>query len=222
MLRDRPAGELRARSPFLPFGFRPNTSTERRGTVSATLARNWWLVGLRGAAAALLCLGVLALPWPSIASLILLFAAYAIADGGLAILAGSWMARQGERSWMMIVEGMANLTAAGAVIVWPTAVALPFVRLASAWAIISGALMLAAARRITFLNGRWHLLVGGSASAMWGILLAAAGPSAGGDLRAIEWWFFAYGFFFGATLLAHALRLRRRHREAGLGFAALS
>jgi uncharacterized membrane protein HdeD (DUF308 family) len=221
ILRDRASSELETRSSSLRFGIRPNASAARSRAVSAMLARNWWLVALRAVAAALFCLGILALPLPSLASLVLLFTAYVIVDGGLAILAGSRAARQGERSWMLVFEGTANLMAAGAFVVWPAVIALPFVRLASAWAVVSGALMLAAARRISALNGRWNLVVGGAVSAIWGVLAAAAGPGTD-DLQAIEWWLFAYALFFGAPLVGHALRLRRRHREAGLDFAGVS
>src|SRR2546430_10896217 len=50
-----------------------------------TLARNWWGVALRGAAA--LIFGVLALVWPGITVLVLeaLFGAYALVDGVFAL-----------------------------------------------------------------------------------------------------------------------------------------
>ena len=53
--------------------------------MSAGLARNWWAVGLRGAAAMLFVIAILCLPSPTIASLMLMFAAYVAA---FAILAG--------------------------------------------------------------------------------------------------------------------------------------
>ena len=60
----------------------------RSGAMSAVLARNWWLVGLRALAAGVFVLCVALLPPQSIASLVVLFAAYVAADGALAILAG--------------------------------------------------------------------------------------------------------------------------------------
>jgi hypothetical protein len=86
--------------------------------MSAGLARNWWAVGLRGMAAVLFGLAILVLPSPTIASLVLLFAAYVTADGIFAILAGARAADQIERWWTLIVEGVTNLTVAGAVLVW--------------------------------------------------------------------------------------------------------
>jgi uncharacterized membrane protein HdeD (DUF308 family) len=49
--------------------------------MSAGLARSWWAIGLRGIATLLFGIAVLILPSPSIASLVLLFAAYVAADG---------------------------------------------------------------------------------------------------------------------------------------------
>jgi hypothetical protein len=62
--------------------------------MSAGLARNWWVVGLRALAAALLFVGLVTAPPAKIASLVLVFVAYLAADGALAILAGTLAARR--------------------------------------------------------------------------------------------------------------------------------
>ena len=69
------------------------------------LAENWWLILLRGIAA--LIFGILAFVWPGItvASLVLLWGAYAIADGIFALwaaMAGKG-AGAGPRWWLAIV-----------------------------------------------------------------------------------------------------------------------
>jgi hypothetical protein len=51
--------------------------------MSAGLARNWWVVGLRAAAATLFEIAVLSLPSPTLASLVLRFAAYVAATAHL-------------------------------------------------------------------------------------------------------------------------------------------
>jgi uncharacterized membrane protein HdeD (DUF308 family) len=100
--------------------------------MSAGLARNWWTIGLRGIAAVAFGLIVLALPSSTIASLVLLFAAYVVADGVFAIVAGARAAHQFERWWTLMLEGVINLTVAGAVLVWLALVVVPLVHLASA------------------------------------------------------------------------------------------
>src|SRR4051812_15656530 len=103
------------------------------GSMSTRVARNWWAVGARGIAAALFGLSVLALPAPTTASLVLLFAAYLAADGVFATVAGIRGAQRSERWRLLILEGMTNLAVAGTVLVWPTITIVPFFRLAGAW-----------------------------------------------------------------------------------------
>jgi uncharacterized membrane protein HdeD (DUF308 family) len=132
--------------------------------MSAGLARNWWAIGLRGAAAILFVIAVLCLPSPTVASLVLMFAAYVAADGAFAILAGMRAVPRDERWRLLILEGATNLAAAAAVLAWPAiAIAAPFVRLACAWAVVTGALLLAAAHRLSGPHGRWVLVLAGVA-----------------------------------------------------------
>lgn len=182
------------------------------GAMSAGLARNWWAIGLRGVAAAVFGLWLLALPSSTIASLVLLFAGYVVADGAFAILAGTRAAGRGERWWTLIVEGLTNLAAAATVLVWAAVAVVPWTNLVSGWAILTGALMLAAAHRLSVAHGRWLLAFTGGVSAGWGALAVAFEP---GDVRATELWLIAYALVFGVTLLILASRLRRRHRDPG-------
>ena len=61
--------------------------------MSADVARNWWVIGLRSAAAILFAIIILSLPTQAVAPLVFLFATYVAADGafamsGLAVLLG--------------------------------------------------------------------------------------------------------------------------------------
>jgi uncharacterized membrane protein HdeD (DUF308 family) len=184
--------------------------------MSAGLARNWWAIGLRGAVTILFGLIILALPRWTIASLVLLFAAYVTADGVAAVVAGARAAGRGERWWTLIVEGGANLAAAAAALIWAALAVVPLVSLASGWAVLTGGLMLAAAHRLSASHGRWLLAFGGGVSAGWGALMVAWGP-ASDNLRGTERWLIAYALVFGVTLVVLSLRLRQRDRQARLG-----
>lgn len=184
----------------------------RCARMSAGLARNWWVVGLRGVAAMLFGIAVLSLPSPTIASLVLLFAAYVAADGAFAILVGMRAAQRGARWRLLMLEGATNLAAATAVLAWPAlAIAAPFVRLVCAWAMVTGALLLAAAHRLSVPYGRWVLVLAGAASAGWGPLATAADVS---DFRVIQLWLVGYAVVFGGALIALAGRLQRQQRLA--------
>jgi uncharacterized membrane protein HdeD (DUF308 family) len=187
----------------------------RRAAVSTGLARNWWAVGLRGLATVIFGLVViLLLPSSTTASFIMLFAAYVAADGCFAILA-ALLAAEGRatRWWTLILEGLTVLVLAGWVLVWPAIAVVPFLHALSIWAIVSGAFMLAAARRLSRFHGRWILALGGGISTGWGILLATIGPDATDNPRAMAVWLIGYAVLFGATLMVPGVHLRRRHRE---------
>jgi uncharacterized membrane protein HdeD (DUF308 family) len=169
-------------------------------------------IGLRGLAGLALGVGILLLPSATLASLVLLFALYIAADGALAILIGIHEAQRGESWQMPVLEGVSNIAVAGAVLVWPAVAVVPFVRLASAWAIVTGAILLAAAHRLPRPHGRPALALAGGISAGWGVLLATAGPGAGSEPRTIGLWLAAYAVLFGATLFALGHHLRG-HRE---------
>ena len=96
-------------------------------------------------------------------------------------------------------------------VLWLRLTIIAFIMIA-AWAIVTGALMLAAAFRVNFQNGRWWLLLSGAASVVFGALLILA-PLAGAVV--LTWWLGAYALVFGGALLVLAFRLQsRRSRDA--------
>jgi uncharacterized membrane protein HdeD (DUF308 family) len=166
---------------------------------------------LRALFGGMFVIAVLLLPRPTLAAFILIFAAYVAADGALAIVAAVRAMRRGEVWQTLIFEGTINLTLAGAVLIWPAMAAVAFVRLTSAWAIVTGAILVAAARRLPLSHGRWVLALAGIVSAVWGALAAALGPSSESAPETLGWWLIAYALPFAATLLVLAGLLQRRH-----------
>ncbi len=178
--------------------------------MNAQLARNWWVMALRGVCAILFGLIAFLMPGITIATLVLLFAAYMLVDGVVAIVSGIRAATRRERWWPFILEGVVDLLAGAIAIVAPIATVLAFVWLCAAWAVVSGAMMIAAAFRLRATHGKWWLGFGGLVSIIWGGLLFVA-PVAGAVV--LTWWIGAYALFFGGSLLVLAFRLRRRHQE---------
>jgi uncharacterized membrane protein HdeD (DUF308 family) len=186
----------------------------RSDTMSAGLARNWPAVGMRAGLAVLFAITVLLLPRPTLGVLVLTFAAYVAADGAMAIVAGIRAMRRGELWQTLIFEGAVNISVAGVVLAWPAMAALAFVRLTSVWAILTGALLLAAARRLSLSHGRWLLALAGVVSGVWGVLAAAVGPSSESTPETMAWWLVGYALPFAVMLLALAGLLRRRHQQS--------
>ena len=145
-----------------------------REALSEILADSWWTVGLRGLIGIAFGLICLLVPAAAILVLILLFSAYMLVDGVLAIASGIKAARNGERWGLFILEGVVNIAAGAVAFLWPAITTVVFVILIAVWAIISGGLMLGAAFRLKLDHGRGWLALGGVASAIFGIVLLVA------------------------------------------------
>ena len=180
--------------------------------MSACLARNWWAVLLRGLLAIVLGVLTLALPAVSLASVVLLFAVYMLADGVLGIVSAIRAARRHERWGWLVLEGLLDIAAGVAALVWPGLTIIVFVALVAAWAIITGIALLGATFRLTAQHGRWLMGLAGVLSVIWGILLIIA--PIGGAL-VLMLWIGAYALVFGITLVVLAFRLRARRTQQG-------
>ena len=186
------------------------TSMERHDALSEVLADSWWAVGLRGLLGVAFGLICLLVPSAAILALILLFSAYMLVDGALAIASGIKAARNGERWGLLILEGLVDLAAGVIAFLWPAITTVAFVILIAVWAVISGALMLTAALTLKIDHGRWWLALGGIASVIFGIVLLIA-PVVGAIV--LTWWLGAYAIVFGVMLLVLAFQLHGKKEE---------
>src|SRR5689334_3973729 len=186
-----------------------NPHAEQSDAMSAALAQNWWLIALRGVLAIIIGVIAFAAPVATMLSLVLLFSAYMLVDGVLAIVAALRAARQHERWALLVLEGIVSIAVAATAVLWPGITIVAYVLLVAAWAIVTGALMLGAAFRLNLDHGRWWLVLGGIASLIYGALLIIA-PLIGALV--LTWWFGAYALVFGVFMLVLAFRLRA-HRD---------
>jgi uncharacterized membrane protein HdeD (DUF308 family) len=183
----------------------PYSTASPLDRLGAALARNWWLIGLRGLLG--LVFGVIAfiVPIATILALVLLFSAYMLVDGVFAIFAAIRAAQQREHWGLLALQGIASVAAGVIAFLWPGITVLAFVLLIAAWSIVSGALMLAAAFQTE--TGRWWLLFGGIAALVFGVLMIVA-PLIGAIV--LTWWLGAYALVFGIALIVLAFKLRSR------------
>src|SRR5262249_3587480 len=184
-----------------PLGFDPG----RSDALSELLAQHWWAVGLRGILAIIFGLICLLTPGIAVGALVLLFAAYMLVDGVFAIISGIRAARSGESWGLLILEGIVDLAAGALAVIWPAITLVALVWIVAIWAIVSGALMLAAAFALNPDYGRWLLALGGIASFVFGILLIIE-PLIGAVVLTL--WIGAYALVLGVLRLVLTCQLQ--------------
>ena len=176
-------------------------------TLGAALARNWWLIVLRGVLGVVFGLIALIMPVATILALVLLFSAYMLVDGSFSIYAAIRAGRQGESWGLLAFQGITSMVAGVLAFLWPVITVLAFVLLIAAWSIVSGCVMLAAALGTE--QARWWLALGGAAAMVFGVLMIVA-PLAGAVV--LTWWLGAYALVFGVALLILAFKLRSHYQ----------
>lgn len=187
--------------------------------MTSALLRHWWMLALRGVLAG--SFGLVVLSWPdlTLGQFVVLFAAYALADGLCAVFSAFGLCERWIDAGPVLAEGAVSLVVGAAALTWPL-VPLLLVYLVATWGIIMGALELAAAVALRGdRGGSWLLAIGGVSSLMLGMFLVLIpGAATAGVARVVG----AYALIFGALLAAASLRLwrLRPHRPArGLGVA---
>lgn len=171
-----------------------------------TLTRNWWAVLLRGVAGILFGIFAVLVPGISLAALVLVFGAYAFADGVLNVVSAIRRRGASDRWWVLLLEGVVGIGIGVATFIWPGITALALLYLIAAWALVTGAFEIAAAIRLRkVITGEWLLVLSGIASIALAVLLMLfPGPGA----LVVVLWIGAYAFVSGALLIALGLRLR--------------
>ena len=170
------------------------------------LARNWWLVLLRGICA--IIFGVLTLMWPglSLLTLVVLYGVFALFDGGLAIGAAIMGGAPAPRWWLALV-GVLGIGAGAVTLMWPGITGIVLLYFIAGWAIAAGVFEIVGAFRLRKeIEGEWWLIAAGVLSVLFGVLiLMFPGAGALGIAFAIAW----FAILYGGLLIGLSLRLKK-------------
>ena len=185
------------------------------------LARNWWMMAVRGLLAMLFGIAILAWAHDSLWSIVVLFGGYAILDGLWAIAAVIRASPQGPRreAWPLAAEGGASLGLGLLALVWPF-VSHETILIIAGWGLITGALELVLASRAPDRAICWLLATAGAFSCfLAGLVLIL--PHA--DAALVASLLGAYALVFGVVVTMAAVVFRRSHiagrARAGSGSA---
>ena len=170
------------------------------------LGRNWGWVALRGVVAVLF--GIFAFVWPgkTLAAVVLVFGAFALADGILSLIAAFKVRDQGKPFWSLVIVGLLGIAAGAATFFWPGMTALVLVTFIGAWALVMGIFEIVAAIRLRKeIEGEWLMGLSGLLSVLFGLFVLFQ-PGAGA--LALIWVIGGYALFFGCLLIVLAFKLK--------------
>jgi len=171
-----------------------------------TLAKNWWLLLLRGIVAILFGLIALACPGVSLLILIAVYGVYALADGLFALTAAFRHGAVAPRWWLLFI-GLAGVAAGVLTLTYPIVTAIILLTFIGLWCIVRGVLEIVGAIQLRReIDNEWMLVVHGIISVIFGATMLAW-PGLGA--LAVLWGIGIYAVVAGLLLIGFALRLRR-------------
>jgi uncharacterized membrane protein HdeD (DUF308 family) len=173
--------------------------------LTRAIAKNWWVLLIRGLLA--IALGVLAFAWPGITllALVTLYGAYCLVDGITAIVLGASGKGEGRNWWEMILVGVLGVAAGVITFLWPGITTTALLVIIASVSIVRGISEIVSAVKLRkLIEHEWLLGLAGAASIAFGVMLFAR-PAAG--MLAMIWWFGIWAIVFGIFAVGQSLRL---------------
>ncbi|GAB3658946.1 HdeD family acid-resistance protein [Actinocorallia lasiicapitis] len=170
------------------------------------LARNWWLLALRGAFAILF--GIVAWVWPGITvwALAILFGAYALVDGVIAVAQAIGGGSPGQSRGWLAFAGVCGIGLGLLALIWPGVTAFALIMVIGAWAVVTGIFeIIAAIAMRKEIDGEWWNVAAGVVSVLFGGMLLFW-PASGG--LALIWVIGLFSIVFGIAMVIAGFRLK--------------
>lgn len=173
------------------------------------LAKNWWLVLLRGIVSILF--GIVAFAWPglTLVTLVLFYGAFALVDGVIALASAFTGGAKPVPTWWLVLVGLAGIAAGIVTFLWPGLTAIVLVVFIGAWALVHGIFEIIGAIKLRKeIDNEWMLILAGVISVLFGLMILFA-PGAGA--LGLIWAIAAYSIVFGVLLIGLSFRLRKHN-----------
>ncbi len=176
-----------------------------------TLLRSWWLLALRGAIAIAFGLAAILMPLITLATLAVLFAAFALLAGTVWVFGAVRNRTRDERWWVLLLLGGFSVAAGMVAALYPGVTIVALILLVGANALVTGVLDIVVALRVRrHIKREWLLAMNGVASIAFGALVLLF-PLGAGAL-ALAWLIGLYAVLTGVVLLALSLKVRTGSR----------
>ncbi|CAN7547613.1 hypothetical protein D9M68_28610 [compost metagenome] len=176
-------------------------------------AKLWWVVALRGLFAVIFGFFAFFAPIATLAALVIVFGAYAAADGLMALLmAISGKERETSDRWILALQGLLGLGVGALTWFSPAITALSLLLYIAAWTLATGVLQIVAAIKLRKeIPNEWWLILAGLVSIAFAFLVLWR-PVAGA--LAVLWLIGSWAIVCGILLIGVGLRLRRARQTA--------
>ncbi|MBN1376615.1 MAG: DUF308 domain-containing protein [Dehalococcoidia bacterium] len=170
------------------------------------LAKNWWLMVLRGLLALLLGIAILIFPKIAAASLVIFIGIYALVDGVFALVMAIVNRPRHRDRWWLLFEGIIGILAGILILASPLMAEILLIFFVAFWAIFTGIfeIIFAIAQWKTFPD-KWLVLLGGIFSLMLGVLILS---NLAFGLVLIITMIAVYLVLFGVLLISLGISLR--------------
>jgi len=173
-------------------------------------SKYWWVVLLRGILAIIFGILLFLMPGLTVASLVIVFGAYALVDGVFAIFYAI-SGRNTDKDWgIHLIEGILGVIFGLVVLTWPELATIAtgntLLVVIAVWAIVTGVMQIIAAIHLRKeIEGEFWLGLGGALSVLFGAILLRF-PITG--ILTILWLIAGYSIAFGILYIMLAFRLR--------------
>jgi len=180
------------------------------GTAAPMPGRLWWLIVMRGLAAVLF--GLVAIFWPgiSLGVLVIIFGAYALADGVITLIAALRLPAGDPRRGLLVMTGGTAIVIGLVSALWPGATIVFLLYLVAAWSLVFGIIEIAGSLRLKREIGPdWPLSKGGILLVIFALLLVLF---PGAVAVVTTWVIGVIALLAGVALLGFAWRQHQRDR----------
>jgi uncharacterized membrane protein HdeD (DUF308 family) len=176
------------------------------------LAKYWWIFLLRGFFSIIFGIFAFTMPGLTIATLVLVWGAYAFVDGLVALYASATGGTKPGDHWLVGMQGLIGLAAGILTLLMPGATALGLLIAIAAYSLVVGVLQIAAAIKLREeIEGEFWLGLSGLVSVLFGMFVIAR---PGDGALAVIWIIGGYAIAFGVFLISFAFRIRGHGQTA--------
>jgi uncharacterized membrane protein HdeD (DUF308 family) len=174
--------------------------------IAGLLARNWWVLLLRGIFAIVLGILIFTRPVVTLAAVVMVFGVYALIEGASALFSAISGWRHRDDRWLLLLEAVVGIWVGLITLRSPQITAVVLIFFIAVWALATGVLRIVEAIRLRReISGEMWLALSGVASIIFAFMVMLR-PAAGA--LTLLWVLGGYALVLGVTEVILGFKLR--------------